>query len=77
MRGKLENQKQMIQGAFTDISSLRQNAEQMIQIASQIRNKIQNNPNNKSENDEINSVLIKFGFVDLEQINNFFIDYFS
>ena len=92
MRGKLENQKQMIQGAFTDIDSLRQNAEQMIAIASQIRNKIQNNPNNKSENDEINSVLSKIGFVDPitkevagseyylklgEQINQFFMDYFA
>jgi hypothetical protein len=92
MRGKLENQRQMIQGAFTDISSLRQNAEQMIAIASQIRNKIANNPNNKSENDEINSVLSKIGFVDPitkevagseyyvklgEQINQFFMDYFA
>ena len=64
MRGKLETQQQMIQGAFTDINSLRQNAEQMIAIASQIRSKIANNPNNKSENDEINSVLSKIGFID-------------
>ena len=64
MRGKLETQNQMIQGAFTDINSLRQNAEQMIAIASQIRSKIANNPSNKSENDEINSVLSKIGFVD-------------
>ena len=92
MRGKLENQKQIIQGSFSDINSLRQNAEQMIAIASQIRNKIQNNPNNKNENDEINSVLSKIGFVDPitkevagseyyvklgEQINQFFMDYFS
>ena len=92
MRGKLENQKQMIQGAFTDIHSLRQNAEQMIAIAQQIRNKIANNPNNKSENEEINQVLSKIGFVDPitkevagseyyvklgEQINNFFMDYFK
>ena len=92
MRGKLENQKQMIEGSFTDISSLRQNAEQMIMIASQIRTKIANNPNNKSENDEINSVLSKIGFIDPitkevagseyyvklgEQINQFFMDYFA
>ena len=92
MRGKLENQKQMIEGSFTDINTLRQNAEQMIAIASQIRNKIANNPNNKSENDEINSVLSKIGFVDPitkevagseyylklgEQINHFFMDYFA
>ena len=92
MRGKLENQNQMIKGAFTDINSLRQNAEQMIAIAAQIRNKISNNPNNKSENDEINSVLSKIGFVDPitkevagseyyvklgEQINQFFMDYFA
>jgi hypothetical protein len=91
MRGKLENQKQMIAGAFTDINSLRQNAEQMIAIASQIRNKIANNQANKSENEEINQVLSKIGFVDPitkevagseyyvklgEQINNFFMDYF-
>ena len=92
MRGKLDTQQQMITGAFTDIGSLRQNAEQMIQIATQIRAKISNNPNNKSENDEINSVLSKIGFVDPitkevagseyyvklgEQINQFFMDYFS
>ena len=92
MRGKLETQQQMIQGAFTDIHSLRQNAEQMIAIASQIRSKIANNPNNKSENDEINSVLSKIGFIDPitkevagseyyvklgEQINQFFMDYFA
>ena len=92
MRGKLENQKQLIEGSFTDINSLKQNAEQMIIIASQIRNKIANNPNNKSENDEINSVLSKIGFVDPitkevagseyylklgEQINHFFMDYFA
>ena len=92
MRGKLETQQQMIQGAFTDIHSLRQNAEQMIAIASQIRNKVANNPNNKSENDEINSVLSKIGFIDPitkevagseyyiklgEQINQFFMDYFA
>ena len=64
MRGKLETQQQMIQGAFTDIHSLRQNAEQMIDIAAQIKNKIANNSNNKSENDEINSVLSKIGFID-------------
>ena len=92
MRDKLANQKQMIEGSFTDINTLRQNAEQMIAIASQIRNKIANNPNNKSENDEINSVLSKIGFVDPitkevagseyylklgEQINQFFMDYFA
>ncbi len=92
MRGKLETQKQMIAGAFTDIDSLRQNAEQMILIASQIRHKIANNPNNKSQNDEINSVLSKIGFIDPitkevagseyyvklgEQINQFFMDYFN
>ena len=92
MRGKLETQQRMIQGAFTDISSLRQNAQQMIFIASQIRSKVANNPNNKSENDEINSVLSKIGFIDPitkevagseyyvklgEQINAFFMDYFS
>ena len=92
MRGKLETQQQMIQGAFTDIHSLRQNAEQMIDIAAQIKNKIANNSNNKSENDEINSVLSKIGFIDPitkevagseyyiklgEQINQFFMDYFS
>ena len=92
MRGKMENQKQMIEGSFTDINSLKQNAEQMIAIAQQIRNKISNNPNNKSENDEINSVLSKIGFVDPitkevagseyyvklgEQINRFFMDYFA
>ena len=92
MRDKLENQNRMIQGAFTDIHSLRQNAEQMIAIASQIRSKVANNPNNKSENDEINSVLSKIGFIDPitkevagseyyiklgEQINQFFMDYFS
>ena len=92
MRGKLENQKQMIEGSFTDINTLRQNAEQMIAIASQIRNKIANNPNNKSENDEINKVLSNIGFVDPitkevagseyyvklgEQINHFFMDYFT
>ena len=92
VRGKLDTQQQMITGSFTDIGSLRQNAEIMIQIATQIRNKIANNPNNKSENDEINSVLSKIGFVDPitkevagseyyvklgEQINQFFMDYFS
>ena len=92
MRGKLETQQQMIQGAFTDIHSLRQNAEQMIDIAAQIKNKIANNSNNKSENDEINSVLSKIGFIDPitkevagseyyvklgEQINQFFMDYFA
>ena len=92
VRGKLENQQKMIAGAFTDITSLRQNAEQMISIASQIRSKITNNPNNKSENDEINSILSKIGFIDPitkevagseyyvklgEQINQFFMDYFS
>ena len=60
--GKLENQKQMIAGAFTDIDSLRQNDEQIILIASQIRHKIVNNP--KSQNDEINRILIKIGFID-------------
>ena len=64
VRGKLETQNRIIQGSFTDIHSLRQNAEQMIAIASQIRSKIANNPNNKSENDEINSVLSKIGFID-------------
>ena len=92
VRGKLETQNRIIQGSFTDIHSLRQNAEQMIAIASQIRSKIANNPNNKSENDEINSVLSKIGFIDPitkevagseyyvklgEQINAFFMDYFS
>jgi hypothetical protein len=92
VRGKLETQQRMIAGAFTDITSLRQNAEQMISIASQIRSKIMNNPNNKSENDEINSVLSKIGFIDPitkevagseyyvklgEQINQFFMDYFK
>ena len=92
MRGKLDTQQQMIQGSFSDINSLRQNAEIMIQIASQIRNKIANNPNNKSENDEVNSILSKIGFVDPitkevagseyyaklgEQINQFFMDYFA
>ena len=92
MRDKLDNQKQMIEGSFTDINTLRQNAEQMIAIASQIRNKIANNPNNKSENDEINNVLSKIGFIDPitkevsgseyylklgEQINQFFMDYFA
>ena len=92
MRGKIEIQNKMIQGAFTDIHSLRQNAETMIAIASQIRSKIANNPNNKSENDEINSVLSKIGFIDPitkevagseyyvklgEQINKFFMDYFA
>ena len=92
VRGKLETQNRIIQGSFTDIHSLRQNAEQMIAIASQIRSKIANNPNNKSENDEINSVLSKIGFIDPitkevagseyyvklgEQINQFFMDYFA
>lgn len=92
MRANLNNQQQMISGAFNDIDSLRQNAEQMISIASQIRNKISTNPNNKSENDEINGVLSKIGFVDPitkevagseyylklgEQINTYFMDYFS
>ena len=92
MRSKLDNQQQMISGSFNDIDSLRQNAEQMISIASQIRNKIATNPNNKSDNDEINSVLSKIGFVDPitkevagseyylklgEQINNYFMDYFA
>ena len=92
MRGKFENQKKLIEGSFTDINSLKQNAEQMIALASQIRTKIANNPNNKSENDEINSVLSKIGFVDPitkevagseyyvklgEQINQFFMDYFT
>ena len=92
MRGKLENQRQMIEGSFTDINSLKQNAEQMIMIATQIRTKIANNSNNKSENDEINSILSKIGFVDPitkevagseyyvklgEQINQFFMDYFA
>ena len=92
VREKLETQQKMIAGAFTDITSLRQNAEQMIAIASQIRSKITNNPNNKSENDEINSILSKIGFIDPitkevagseyyvklgEQINQFFMDYFS
>ena len=82
----------MIEGSFTDINSLKQNAEQMIMIATQIRTKIANNSNNKSENDEINSILSKIGFVDPitkevagseyyvklgEQINQFFMDYFA
>ena len=92
MRSKLNTQQQMISGSFNDINSLRQNAEQMIFIASQIRNKISTNPNNKKDNDEINSVLSKIGFVDPitkevagseyylklgEQINNYFMDYFA
>lgn len=92
MRGKLDTQQKMIQGSFSDINSLRQNAEIMIQIASQIRNKIANNPSNKSENEEVNSILSKIGFVDPitkevagseyysklgEQINQFFMDYFA
>ena len=92
VRSKLSAQNQIIQGSFSDIGSLRQNAEQMIAIASQIRSKISNNPNNKSENDEINSILSKIGFVDPitkevagseyylklgEQINQFFMDYFQ
>ena len=92
MRSKLDTQQKMISGSFNDIDSLRQNAEQMISIASQIRNKIATNPNNKNENDEINSVLSKIGFVDPitkevagseyylklgEQINTYFMDYFA
>ena len=92
MRNKLDNQRQIISGSFNDINSLKQNAEQMIFIASQIRNKISTNPNNKNDNDEINSVLSKIGFVDPitkevagseyylklgEQINNYFMEYFA
>ena len=92
MKNKLENQEKMIQGSFTDIESLRQNAEQMIELARQIRAKVCSGQMSKSENEEINKILGKIGFVDPitkevagsdyykdlgSQINSYFSDYFK
>ena len=71
MKQKMAQQNQMIQGSFSDIQSLRQNAKEMIELAQQIRAKInlaqqqqQQGGSTQQSQSELNSVLSKIGFID-------------
>ncbi len=88
---KIKQDSLLINSSFTGIQSLRQNAEQMISLAQQIRAKLGNSNQNK-ESSEINGILSKIGFIDPvtkevsgsdyyinlgEQINDYFYKYFT
>ena len=88
---KIKHDSLLINSSFSGIQSLRQNAEQMISLAQQIRAKLGNASQNK-ENSEINGILSKIGFIDPvtkevsgsdyyinlgQQINDYFFKYFT
>lgn len=93
MMQKMKNESQLISGSFSDIQSLRTNAQAMIDLAQQIRAKInikKDQPENEAK--ELNGILSKIGFIDpvtkevagrdyyfklAEQINEYFCDYFA
>ena len=68
MKKKMEQQTQMIQGSFSDIQSFREKAKDMIELAQQIRAKINAHQGNKDANNNdqtlLNNVLSKIGFID-------------
>jgi len=67
-RKKINNQNKMISGSFNNIQTFRQNAEELISLAQQIRAKLSSSKSNINENTsqaaEINSILSKIGFID-------------
>ncbi len=88
---KIKSDALLINSSFTGIQSLRQNAEQMISLAQQIRAKLGNSTQN-NESSEINGILSKIGFIDPvtkevsgsdyylnlgQQINDYFFKYFT
>ncbi|MCQ2820027.1 MAG: EAP30/Vps36 family vacuolar-sorting protein, partial [archaeon] len=91
MMRRVEQQNQMTKSSFADIDALRKNAKEMIDLAQQIRAKVNLN-NDKSLSSEIANVLGKIGFVDpitkevagsdyylnlAQQINMYFTEYFQ
>ena len=67
-RKKINNQNKMISGSFNNIETFRQNSEELISLAQQIRAKLSISKANINENAsqaaEINSILSKIGFID-------------
>lgn len=91
MKEKMKAQSQVISGGFGDANKFRENAEQLIEIAKNIKVRLVNLKANQRTN-EVNSILSKIGYVDpvtkevagseyyikvAEQINNYFSDYFA